>query len=245
MNTNEPDELVPGAEQVSEAYQAAGFDESPPAELDRAILAEAERSNRRSLFSFLPPLALAATVVLSVSLVLRSGVLNENTEVFSDAILSDVPGTASPATVTNERDLESTEPESLDSVVTGSEELQANGAGTDFDTPVAAEARAPAQAPAEDELRARQELPALRQEAGERSVRTEAQSPGAAALEEAVATSTALDCPTADTAVADDWLACIAAGVELGQIDAARQELEAFLAVYPEVPLPEELDILQ
>jgi len=84
MNTPESKNTLPGAEQVSNAYRAANFDEEPPAELDRAILAAANRHRRRPLASYLPSLALAATVVLSVSLVLRSGVLNENTETFSD-----------------------------------------------------------------------------------------------------------------------------------------------------------------
>lgn len=84
MSTVGPKNALPGADQVSRAYQAADFDEEPPAELDRAILATARRQHRRPLASYLPPLALAATVILSISLVLRSGVLNENSEIFSD-----------------------------------------------------------------------------------------------------------------------------------------------------------------
>ena len=248
MNTNESDEVLPGSDQISEAYRAAGFDEAPPAELDRAILAEAERRSRRSPFSFLPPLALAATVVLSVSLVLRSGVLNENTEVFSDAILSDMPNATPPAAVTIEQGADAMEPESLDSVVTGTSGFSANETEADFDTPVAPEAPAPVPAAAETELRARQAQPVRRQEAAEQSPQVEALSLESVVLEEAVASSAALaalDCSAIDTEIADDWLACIEAGIEQGQIDAARQELEAFLVVYPEYSLPEELDILQ
>ena len=84
MNTRDRNDTLPGAEQVSSAYRAANFDEEPPAELDRAILAAANQRRRRPLASYLPSLALAATVVLSVSLVLRSGVLNENAEIVSD-----------------------------------------------------------------------------------------------------------------------------------------------------------------
>ena len=84
MNTREPNNTLPEAEQVSSAYRAANFDEEPPSELDRAILAAANRHRRRPLASYLPSLALAATVVLSVSLVLMSGILNENTEIFAD-----------------------------------------------------------------------------------------------------------------------------------------------------------------
>ena len=84
MNIRESKNTLPEAEQVSSAYRAANFDEEPPAELDRTILAAANRHRRRPLASYLPSLALAATVVLSVSLILTSGVLNENTEIFSD-----------------------------------------------------------------------------------------------------------------------------------------------------------------
>ena len=83
MTSSESKDQLPGAEQVSRAYRAANFDEVPPAAVDRAILAAARQERRRPLASYLPPLALAATVVLSVSLILRSGVLNENTEIFS------------------------------------------------------------------------------------------------------------------------------------------------------------------
>lgn len=84
MSMTGPKNALPGAEQVSRAYQAAKFDEEPPAELDRVILAAARRQRHRPLASYLPPLALAATVVLSISLVLRSGVLNEDAEIISD-----------------------------------------------------------------------------------------------------------------------------------------------------------------
>jgi hypothetical protein len=84
MNTTEPKNALQGADQVSRAYRAANFDEQPPAELEREILAAARRHRRRPLASYLPPLALAATVVLSISLVFRSSELNENAEILSD-----------------------------------------------------------------------------------------------------------------------------------------------------------------
>ncbi|MGI9259708.1 MAG: hypothetical protein ACR2QQ_12815 [Gammaproteobacteria bacterium] len=239
MNTNEPDEVLPGSDQTSEAYRAAGFDEAPPAALDRAILAEAARSNRRSLFSFMPPLALAATVVLSVSLVMRSGVLNENTEVFSDGPISDMPAGTSPAPMTIEQDAGGPPAESLDRLEAEATGLSSSAVADDS-AATSPEAPTPAQAPAEQTqpVAERAQAPAAPQEAvfNARSLES--------TLEEVVVT-TPFDCADVDTAIADDWLACIATGVEQGQIDAARQELEAFLVVYPEYSLPEELEILQ
>ncbi len=84
MTTTEPKNALRGADQVSRAYRAANFDEEPPAELEREILAAARRHRRRALASYLPPLALAATVIISISLVFRSGELNENAEILSD-----------------------------------------------------------------------------------------------------------------------------------------------------------------
>ena len=84
MSTTGPKKALRGTDQVSQAYQAAKFDEEPPAELDRVILAAARQQRHRPLASYMPPLALAATVILSISLVLRSGVLNEDAEIVSD-----------------------------------------------------------------------------------------------------------------------------------------------------------------
>ncbi|HEY5622884.1 MAG TPA: hypothetical protein VIV14_03910, partial [Gammaproteobacteria bacterium] len=64
MNTNTPDNDLPDLQQISAAYREARFDDAPPAELDRAILAEARRGSRRRLYAFLPAFAVGATVVL-------------------------------------------------------------------------------------------------------------------------------------------------------------------------------------
>ncbi len=55
-------------------YRQAGFDEVPPPDVDRAILAEAERSAQRRARWRPAHLAWAAAVVLSVALVLEIGV---------------------------------------------------------------------------------------------------------------------------------------------------------------------------
>jgi hypothetical protein len=138
--------------------------------------------------------------VLSVSHVMRSGVLNENTEVFSDGPVSDMPAATSPITI----------------------EQDAGGAPAAFTQPLAERAQVPA---------------ALEE------VVVNARSLESAFEGDVVTTS--FDCADVDTEIAEDWLACIATGVEQGRIDAARQELEAFLVIYPEYSLPEELDILQ
>ena len=75
MNT-EPQNSIPGARELSQAYEAAEFDEHPPDHVDRRILSAARHRPRRRFTALIPSLALAATVVLSFSLVLRTGLLN-------------------------------------------------------------------------------------------------------------------------------------------------------------------------
>lgn len=246
MNTNEPDDVLPGADQISEAYRKAGFDDAPPASLDRAILEAANSRRRHSLFSYWPSFALAATVVLSVSLVLRSGLLNQNAGVSSDAIQSDMPNAMPLEPVTIQQGSpDMLEAGDLDALQAGARDFSTNQTETDSATRTAPEAPEPLRAPAETELRARQTQPVLRQEVEAQSVQPEALSSAAVVLEEAAVSSTAPVCSAIDTGIADEWLACIVTAVEQGQIDSARQELEAFLAVYPEFSLPEELDVLQ
>ena len=88
MTSNEPDNSVPGSDEVAAAFRKANFDEGPPPSVDQAILAAAQQEQRKPFPAYLPPLALAATVVLSVSLVLRSGMLNETTDVFSEPTMA-------------------------------------------------------------------------------------------------------------------------------------------------------------
>ena len=68
---------IRGLAEVSEAYGRAGFSELPPEELDRAIRSAAARATRRPLLAaHLPtwalPIAIAATLIIGVTVLLRS-----------------------------------------------------------------------------------------------------------------------------------------------------------------------------
>jgi len=91
MSPEAPEEQLPGQEQVSRAYRAAGFDDEPSASLDRAILEASKRSHRHPFASVMPPLALAATIVLSVALVMQSGLLDNRSQVLTDGLQSSSP----------------------------------------------------------------------------------------------------------------------------------------------------------
>jgi len=60
-----------GIEEVSRAYRAVEFRDAPPAELDRAVLAAARQAHQRRRGRYLPSLAMAATVLLALGIVLR------------------------------------------------------------------------------------------------------------------------------------------------------------------------------
>jgi len=218
MNTPESKNTLPGAEQVSRAYRAANFDEQPPAELDRAILAAENRHRRRPLASYLPSLALAATVVLSISLVLRSGVLNENAELFSGEEVDASDITALPTSTLRELD-ESVEPETA----------------PPQDSPTPAASISAFQA-VEDR--------ASEAEADNRDAAVTPTSPGRIPLEADANTAAAVqrNCSSTDREEPDAWLDCISAILEEGNDDEARRELAAFTQAYADYPLPAGLD---
>jgi hypothetical protein len=246
MTTHEPNETQPGAEQVSEAYRAAGLNEAPPAELDRAILAKAARSNRRPLASLLPPLALAATVLLSVSIVLRTGVLNQDAEIFSDAPaeVDDAldalePGRAGFREVAPESAASS---DALNSAVEELIDVQPQSLEAE-ETPGADTAESLLE---NAEIRARRATPGARQEAAGANLSVQSTAAEATVTLEGITATPGLGCTGADTnsEPPENWLACIADGLEQGQLNGARNELEAFLTVYPGYTLPDELESL-
>ena len=218
MNTPESKHTLPGAEQVSRAYRAANFDEQPPAELDRAILAAENRHRRRPLASYLPSLALAATVVLSISLVLRSGVLNENAELFSGDEVDASDMRALPPSTLRELD-EFVEP----------------GAPPPQDSPTPAAGISTFRAV---EVRASEAAADNRDEAVTPTL------PGRIPLGAAANTAVAVQaiCNSADREEPDAWLDCISAILEEGNGDEARRELAAFTQAYADYPLPADLD---
>ena len=218
MNTRESNDTLPGAEQVSSAYRAANFDEEPPADLDRAILAEANRHRRRPLASYLPSLALAATVVLSVSLVLRSGVLNENAELVSDEGTSAPDIRALPASSLQELD-EFVEPEAPPP-------QDSPAPGADISTFRAVE------------VRSREAAESNRDEAVAPTL-PERAPPGVAAN---TAAAVRTICSNTDREEPAAWLGCISTILEEGNEDEARRELAAFTQAYADYPLPADLD---
>ena len=71
MSSERDNEAIEDLETVTEAYRRAGFDDEPPAHVDAFIRAAAKRESKRGFNAYLPSLAMAATIVLALGLVLR------------------------------------------------------------------------------------------------------------------------------------------------------------------------------
>ena len=243
MTSNESKDQLPGSKQVSRAFRAANFDEVPPAAIDRAILIAARRESRRPLPAYLPPFALAATIVLSVSLVFRFGVLNENTEIFSE------PARA-PATSIgldgNPPQEEAAAPEDSatlpdDDVTTGELQLfmvpQDETAGADNAFEVAPPVPRP-----DIELRARQAQPEIVEELLQNQQAAEPAVLQSVTASARTVTFAKIDCTATDREEAASWLECITTILTSGSEDAAREELSAFVEIHPGYALPADLE---
>ncbi len=219
MNTTEPKNVVRGADQVSRAYQAAKFDEEPPAELESEILAAARRHRRRPLASYMPPLALAATVVLSISLIFRSGELNENTEILSDEAPPAAEFRAVPISTVRELEEAVAPVLELDETVAPVIELESAIA------PVEAAARREGISPNQQAVRpdAFEVLP----------------------LTAGTGSAVEIGCANVDRGQPNTWLACITARLQQGYETDARRELEAFVQAYPDYSLAQDLEALR
>jgi hypothetical protein len=71
MNVHDTEELPQDVAEVGSAYRAAKFDDEPPAQVDEFLQCAARRQAERSFGAYLPPLAAAATILLSVAVVLH------------------------------------------------------------------------------------------------------------------------------------------------------------------------------
>ena len=222
-------------EQVAAAYRRARFAEEPPREVDQAILAEAARQRPRQIFTgWLTPVAVAATVLLSLSLVVRLGLIGPNgpdaeigtfeAETLEENVADQPAGVPSGSA----RTLESTS--ASPPTRAGQAGQGVAGEGPDSPAPPATPARASSAA----ERSAPEALP--------QSLSLEAEEVVSAAPElnlqrEQATCEEARDEP-------DMWLGCIARLRLDGAAGIARDELAAFRTSFPDYPVPDEMDDL-
>jgi hypothetical protein len=243
MTRNESKDQLPGAEQVSRAYGAANFDEQPPASIDRAIINAARQQHRGRFSSYLPPLALAATVVLSVSLIFRSGVLNENTEIFSEPARAPAASTL-PSPEATEFD-DAADSEELAPLQDSPALLRGAGtADTLEQVLVPPEESAGADDTLATEPRTRQVQPGLLEEVAQEQQAADAISLESAATTAGVAGFAQTSCSDDYREGPESWLECIEVILATGDENAARDELAAFVELNSDYALPANLEAI-
>lgn len=255
MSATGPEDSIQGVEDVARAYEAAAFDDQPPAQVDRAILAAARRRPRPRLAVFFPAFALAATVILSFSLVLRSGLLGIGGV--------DVPGAQDPISAGDFRSSE--EPAGAGSL----EDDRGAGAsipeGSFVDAP-REEGLPSTPAPGRERALNEPPPPVLQQRAqpatsavdrdsavtapaqaqpAPESLSAELELEEAAVLRSVVAPEAPEACSAVSGGDPAVWVACIAQQLEAGEEEIARSELDTFVGIHPDFPLPEDLQALR
>lgn len=225
--TSDPklDPLERDLERVRAAFRAAEFDDEPPPAVDAAIRAAAANARGRRLHGYLPPLALAATVVLALGLVLRLAVPTQDpadVSLLRDA--DDAPGTRAVESLSSQATTGETAPARRERAAAPERSSAADDA-----TPAPSPALPQAAPEAAAEFSRTPSAAAATDSAGE--------EPAARGAIESLA-APAAGCETARRADADGWLACIAALLDAGNAAAARAEVEAFTASYPERAVP-------
>jgi hypothetical protein len=224
------------SEEISRAYRAAAFDETPPEHLDRAILAAARHRRRLRMATLLPPLALAATVVLAFSIVLRIGVLQP--EGARERRRPEPAPVIEALRSAPER--EQASPRNEPELAAGSPARPSSAAALE-------PATIDAVSPGEPALRAAPAPPGREADAAEQDRAWEAQADvaGRTLSRQRAATAAPAACPETDRDEPALWLQCIAAHLAEGRAEIAGVELDAFLVTYPDYPLSEDLEALR
>lgn len=255
MNGDHRDDSVPGLDALRKTYRAARFEDEPPPHVDTFIRAATKRADRRRLRAYLPPLAMVATIVLALGLVLRLTSLGpEDIEQAPELTQQLAPRAVKPAepeaageqAVAPELDTTA----STDLAPLLDTDASARAIGLRRDSADAGRASTTAEepsAPDRDSPAPASVAPAVSPAARSRSVDDQRAQEGVAST----AVSTALDQVTVQArsvpvcaelqSEPETWLACIAAAVDAGELDAARTELEAFRRGFPDYVVPEPL----
>lgn len=225
MTQREHDDNVPGLDALRKTYRAASFTDEPPPHVDAFIRAAAKRADRRRFRTYVPPLAMAATIVLAFGLVLRLTTFGPApADRPSQAIEQLAPRAAEPALTEEETASDlgaSASPAPLPSVreQAPAEEGVASAASADAATPTRASPASPSAAPP-----------------GERPTAAEQRAQAVTVQVRALPS-----CADPRREGPEAWLACIAAEVDAGTLDAARTELDAFRREFPDYAVPEPL----
>ena len=245
MSSAQDDKAIPDLEAVGKAYREAGLDDEPPAHVDAFIRAAAKHESKRNLNDYLPALAMAATIVLALGLVLRLTVPGR--DLIEPAGVPEAEDAAAPRVQ---------EPAALQEsgVLQDPDAFQERAAPlADSVEPAAEFVPAPPQAVEQgaQERAVRLEevvTPARASAATAEDNGTATSAPAAANAQEGIPSSVvgrmAAPSPVSVPCAAPErdepalWLGCIAAQINAGLLEAARAELEQFRLAFADYPVP-------
>ena len=162
---------------------------------------------------------------------MQSGLLDNNSEVFTDGRQSDSPLPPSSAP------LRSGTPEALERFIAPPTDLTLDRDAERRETPLPASLQL-------NEQRALQTLSVDEAEFASESLPT--QRNGLQTLPTSVGETfeQPAPCLASDRAIADTWLACISEILQQGTSEDAQRELETFIAIYPDSEVPASLETL-
>lgn len=231
MSHDRKDDRFPVDPLVRDAYRRTARGEEPSAKLDATILAAAAHRRPRRLHGLLPPLAMAATVVLALGLVLRLAapprdpltVVEPDLEraITPSALEESAPGRASSAT----------------------SEMIVEGVPSPAAAPIATVAPEPtSDVPAAERRLERFSLPAT-------AVAPQAQqraAPAPSISDAALGSAAAVQASVCDADERDAWITCIEQLIDAGRVGEAAAEVDALRNAYPDVAIPSSIaDALQ
>ncbi len=228
MSATGDDRTLPDLDEVRKAYRDAGFDDEPPEHVDAFIRAAARRESKRRINDYLPSLAMAATIVLALGLVLRLTLPGRNLiepETAPDSLDESATFQERAAPLENEA---APAAATVQPPEAAAEQLVQDSAAQPEDA--AAPARASAAA-AEESAAAALALDAVdapRQEGVASTAMGRMAAPA----------SVSVPCTAAERGDANLWLECIGAQIDAGLLDAARADLAAFRLAFDDYPLP-------
>jgi len=238
MNSRQDDHGSQDMEEIGKAYREAGFNDAPPARVDDLILAAAKRDAKRKFNDYLPAMAMAATIVLALGLVLRLTLPRPDLLAPADLLEPAGAPAADNEAAPTLRTLEQAAP---------LENIAAPAAAT---VPVAEDA-----ADLGSQERAAQLEEVITPSRGSAAVAEEATTATLAptvadVLERQGVASSAIGrmavpapapCPASARGEPGRWQACIVMQIQAGMLDAARAELEALRLDYPDYSLPADI----
>lgn len=228
MSSEHDNQSIPDLETVAEAYREAGFDDEPPAHVDAFIRAAAKRESKRSFNAYLPSLAMAATVMLALGLVLRLTVPGRDLLEPTSAPEADDAGEPRLESVAPLADSPAPATEFVPAPEDVAEQILEERAAQLEEVVTPARASSAVEEAPTTATVATPETDMLEREGVASSVLGRMAAPFPVSV----------PCTEPERDDPDRWLACIATQIDAGLLDEARAELQQFRLAFADYAIP-------